>query len=74
MNLYFTFIFLILACQSLPIESIIDQVLLEESVVTDKYKNTEESTMVEQNEDNSGTGKLSENGFWRRTGLRNLNS
>ena len=63
MSLCFTFIFLILAFHSLPIESIIDQVLLEESVVTNGYKNTEESTLVDQNEDNLVTGKLSENVF-----------
>ena len=59
MSLYFSFIFFILACQSLPLQSTTDELPLKESVRS-KHSDTEESTLG-QNEFNSGTGNLSKN-------------
>ena len=57
----YNFAVFILACQSLPLEtsleSITDQLLLAESGVMGQYWDAEES-MVEQNENKSGTGEI----------------
>ena len=58
MSLYFSIIFFILACQSLPIQFTTDELPLKESDVRNKYSDTEESTFG-QNEFNPGTGNLS---------------
>ena len=59
MSFYF-FIFFIIACQSLPIETSTGNLTLEESGMTDDL-DTEQSFMIEQDEDNSRTGKCSRN-------------
>ena len=59
MSFYF-FIFFIFACKSLPIETSTGNLPLEESGMTDDW-DIEESIMIEQDEDNSRTGKCSGN-------------
>ena len=58
MSLHFSFVFFILACQSLPLQSTTDELPLKEYGVRSKYSDTKESTLG-QNELNSETGNLS---------------
>ena len=59
MSFYF-FIFFIFACESLSIETSTGKLPLEESGMTDDL-DIDESIMIENDEDNSRTGKCSGN-------------